>query len=206
MKKHVLLIGIAIVGLGLVGCRGYRSEKPPIHMNPNFDWQSKIKAQKDPQPLPEGVVAWGDSHSFSGAHKRDAFLKEDSRFYLGKEASGAFVSKAPVSVTSELLLRGQERFNIYCAVCHDQTGAGKGLVISRGFTPPPDLADARILAMKDGELFGIISHGVRSMPSYAKQIREEDRWAIVLYVRALQKARTATLADVPADLRSSIKQ
>ncbi len=205
MNKNLILIAVAVVGLSLVGCRGYRSEKPPIHPNPNFDWQAKVKPQRAPQALPEGVVAWGDSHSFSGAHKRDEFLKEDVRFYQGKDGSGAFVAKAPVQVTSELLLRGQERFNIYCAVCHDQTGSGKGLVISRGFAPPPDLVDARILAMKDGELFGIISHGVRTMPPYAKQIREEDRWAIVLYVRALQKARTATLEDVPVDLRSSIK-
>ena len=205
MNKNLILIAVAVAGLSLVGCRGYRSEKPPIHPNPNFDWQSKVKAQTDPKALPEGVVVWGDAHGFSGAHTRDTFLKEDGRFYGGKESSGDFVAKAPVQVTSDLLLRGQERFNIYCAVCHDQTGSGKGLVISRGFAPPPDLADARILAMKDGELFGVISHGIRSMPSYAKQIKEEDRWAIVLYVRALQKARTATLEDVPVDLRSSIK-
>ena len=205
MNKNFILMAVVVLGLGLVGCRGYRSEKPPIHPNPNFDWQPKVKAQRDPKALPEGVVAWGDSHSFSGAHTRDTFLKEDSRFYTGTEASGAFVEKAPIPVTAELLVRGQERFNIYCAVCHDQTGSGKGLVISRGFVPPPDLADARIVAMKDGELFGIISHVVRSMPAYAKQVREEDRWAIVVYVRALQKARNATLEDVPVDLRSSIK-
>lgn len=205
MKKNLILLCLIFVGFALVGCRGYRSEKPPIHPNPNFDWQAKVKPQRDPQPVPEGTVPWGDSHSFSGAHSRAGFLKEDTRFYQGKEASGAFVAQVPVPVTAELISRGQERFNIYCAVCHDQTGSGKGLVISRGFVPPPDLADARILGMKDGELFNIISHGVRSMPSYAKQIREEDRWAIVLYVRALQKARHATIDDVPADLRSSIK-
>ncbi len=205
MNKNLILVCVAIVGLTLTGCRGYRSEKPPIHPNPNFDWQSKVKPQRDPLTVPEGTVAWGDSQSFTGIHKRSEFLKDDNRFYQGKETSGAFVAKAPVAVTSELLLRGQERFNIYCAVCHDQTGAGKGLVISRGFAPPPDLADSRIVDMKDGELFGIISHGVRSMPAYAKQIREEDRWAIVLYVRALQQARNATIENVPVGLRSNIK-
>jgi mono/diheme cytochrome c family protein len=206
MKKQMILVCVAVLGLSLVGCRGYRSEKAPIHPNPNFDWQAKVKAQSEPLSVPEGTVAWGDSESFSGDHLREKFLKEDSRFYRGKEASGAFVEKAPVTVTSEMLLRGQERFNIYCAVCHDQTGSGKGLIISRGFAPPPDLSDPRILAMKDGELFGLISHGVRTMPGYAKQIKnEEDRWAIVLYVRALQKAHNATIEDVPVGLRSNIK-
>jgi len=205
MNKNLILICIAVLGLGLAGCRGYRSEKPPIHPNPNFDWQAKVKPQRGPMTVPAGTVIWGDSGSFSGMHPREEFLKEDSRFYRGTEASGVFVDKAPVAVTAELLVRGQERFNIYCAVCHDQSGSGKGLVISRGFAPPPDLVDARIVGMKDGELFGIISHGVRSMPAYAKQIQEEDRWAIVLYVRALQKARHATVEDVPAGLRSNIK-
>lgn len=205
MNKNLILICVAVLGLSLVGCRGYRSDKAPIHMNPNFDWQAKVKPQRGPLPVPAGTVIWGDPQSFSGVHSREKFLKEDSRFYRGQEASGVFVDKAPVVVTAEMLLRGQERFNIYCAVCHDRAASGKGLVISRGFTPPPDLASERIVAMKDGELFGIISHGVRSMPSYAKQIREEDRWAIVLYVRALQKARNATLENVPAGLRSNIK-
>jgi len=205
MNKNLILICIAVLGLSLVGCRGYRSEKAPIHPNPNFDWQAKVKAQRGPLTVPAGTVAWGEFDSFVDSQSREKYLKEDSRFYRGTEASGVFVDKAPVAVTSELLTRGQERFNIYCAVCHDQSGSGKGLIISRGFAPPPDFANERIIGMKDGELFGIISHGVRSMPAYAKQIQEEDRWAIVLYVRALQKARHATVEDVPAGLRSNIK-
>lgn len=202
---YVLVIGVVFGGVLLTGCRGYRSEKPPIHPNPNFDWQAKVKAQKDPQPVPTGTVPWGDTQSFSGTHDRAKFLKEDTSFYHGKDARGAFVAQAPITVSAETLTRGQERYNIYCAACHDQAGTGKGLVVSRGLVPPPDFADPRIVAMRDGELFSIISHGVRTMPAYGKQIGEEDRWTIVVYLRALQLSRNAKLTDVPEDLRATIK-
>jgi mono/diheme cytochrome c family protein len=97
----------------------------------------------------------------------------------------------------KLVARGQERFAIYCAPCHGLTGDGKGIVVckrdkasdpceSRGFPPLPSYEDPRIRQMPDGQLFATISHGVRSMPSYAAQIPTTDRWAIVSYVRALE--------------------
>jgi mono/diheme cytochrome c family protein len=82
--------------------------------------------------------------------------------------------------------RGQQRFNIYCAPCHDMTGSGKGMVVQRGMAPPPTFHDDRIRHMPDGQMFATISHGVRNMPPYNYSIPVNDRWAIVSYVRALE--------------------
>ena len=102
----------------------------------------------------------------------------------------------------KLVKRGQERFNIYCAPCHGQTGDGKGMVVckrerlsdpcqSRGFGPLPSYEDPRIRQMPDGQIFATITHGVRTMPAYGPQIPIQDRWAIVGYVRALEMSQMA---------------
>ncbi len=182
-----LVLCIALIGV-LAGCRGARSEKPPIHINPNLDFQAKFKAQTYSQTPPEGTIPWGTVYSNS-KRPRSFFLKEDDAFYQGKTKTGAYVETIPIQVTPELMARGQERFMIYCSMCHDKAGTGQGPVIKRGFVPPPNFTDPRILAYKDGQFFDVITHGIRNMPSYKKQICEEDRWAIIAYVRALQKSR-----------------
>ncbi len=191
-KSKVTVFTVIMLGCMMVisgGCRGYRTEKTPFHLNPNMDFQSKFNAQRLSLPVPEGTVAWGkESVSTSNESRRDA-LKENSIFYRGKTESGSWVTRIPVPVNQALLTRGQERYDIYCSVCHDRTGSGQGMVVKRGFLPPPMLWDPRVVAYTDGELFTIISDGIRNMPAYGKQISEKDRWAIVSYVRALQKSR-----------------
>ncbi|NBV41702.1 cytochrome c, partial [bacterium] len=166
---------------------------------------AKVKAQKMPLTPVEGTVAWGQGPITKDNQSRPEFLKEDSAYYFGTTESGEMVSKAPIRVDHDVMKRGQERYNIYCAACHNRVGTGQSPVISRGFVPPPDLADPRLVAERDGYIFGVITNGIRNMPSYKKQIPESDRWAIVVYVRALQKARTATVADVPQDRRNNLK-
>jgi mono/diheme cytochrome c family protein len=170
---------------------------------PDMEVQKKFKAQ-GATPLfadgrmmrvpPYGSVAQGT-------------LREDPRYYLGMidPEDSTFVTRAPVAVTEELLARGRDRFNIYCAPCHDRTGEGRGLVAARGLVPPPAFWDPRVMAYKDGEIFNLISAGVRTMPGYAAQIPVADRWAIVTYVRALQRAHTATLDDVPPARRGDLR-
>ncbi|MGA7121794.1 MAG: cytochrome c, partial [Polyangiaceae bacterium] len=108
--------------------------------------------------------------------------------------------------------RGQERFGIYCAPCHGQTGDGKGMVVckrdkpsdpceSRGFPPLPSYEDPRLRQMPDGQLFATISHGVRTMPAYGAQIPIPDRWAIVSYVRALQLSQMAQAKPSQPELK-----
>jgi len=197
MKKQFFAILILTSAL-LVGCRGIQTEKAPFHINPNMDFQAKYKAQHYSQNPPENTAVYGSNSISTEGDTREQFLKSDTRYYQGKNSDGTWVSRVPISVSSKELARGQERYNIYCAVCHDETGAGKGMVVKRGFTPPPTLWDARVLGYNDGQLFDVISNGIRTMPAYRKQISEKDRWSIVLYVRALQAAQSGSLSDVPA--------
>ncbi len=185
---------ILIVGLSLTGCRGWLTDKPPVHINPNMDWQAKIKPQTSPMTPPEGTVPWGRGDAFVNPGRRNVFLIENE---------GSLT--LPVPVTLSFVERGKERYGIYCAVCHDGTGSGRGTVVKRGFVLPPNFSDPRILALSDGDIFKVISDGVRNMPAYRKQIPERDRWAIVAYVRTLQKMRTATLRDVPEEMKNQLE-
>ncbi|MBT5955095.1 cytochrome c [bacterium] len=186
------------------GCRGWRTEKNPFHLNPNMDWQSKFKTQKLTDEIPHGTVAWGRGAVFSENKSVPEMLGE-APLYTGRTEDGAFLASIPLKVDAKLLEKGEERYNIYCAVCHDRTGAGNGIVVQRGFVKPPSLSDDRVRAFKDGEIFSVITEGVRTMPSYSKQIDAEDRWAIVSYVRALQKMNNASINDVPENLKYLLK-
>lgn len=201
IKPGILLAGLVVLSIVISGCRGNRSEKPAIHLNPNMDIQSKITAQTKPITPPQDTVPWGVNPD----DRADA-LAADPVYYRGQTTSGDWVSSVPVTVNAALLDRGQDRFNIYCAACHDRSGTGNGPVVQRGFTPPPKLSDPRVIAYRDGQIFDIISHGIRSMPGHDKQIPVEDRWAIVAYVRAIQKMNTATIQDVPESQRSAISK
>jgi mono/diheme cytochrome c family protein len=111
----------------------------------------------------------------------------------------------PLPVDAALLARGQERFDIYCAVCHDRTGSGKGIIALRTGWLPTNLLDERARKMNDSELFDVATNGRRTMPAYRFQVPERDRWAIIAYVRALQRAATGTLKDVPPELRPEVR-
>eukprot|EP01051_Picozoa_sp_SAG22_P016812 SAG22_NODE_2460_length_2546_cov_1.366980_2_plen_207_part_00 len=198
-----ILILICLVFL--TGCRAWNSDKPAVHVNPNFDWQAKYKPQQLAMKSPDGVVPWGSENSYFFTEKRADALQSDSRFYRGKTSTGQWIRKIPVAVTEKLLLRGQEQYNIYCAVCHTKTGNGTKSVISKRGWVVPDITMTSSRQKRDGELYDIVSHGIRSMPGYAKQIDFEDRWAIVSYVRALQAASKTTLNNVPSHLRDKIK-
>ncbi len=194
-----LLIAAAALAL-VAGCRGGVSSDPPVHVVGDMDWQPKYQPEEASpifqdgramRPLVEGTVAQGH-------------LDEDDAFYRGKQGD-TFVAKAPVEVDEKLIQRGQDRFNIYCTPCHDKSGSGHGMVVKRGFPPPVDLASDRVRGLPDGEIFNVITHGVRNMPSYRKQIPVEDRWAIVTWVRVLGHSQHGSVNDVPADMKSRIE-
>lgn len=194
-----LVIAVCIVGLA--GCvREMPSEKPPVHVNPNMDSQQRYDAQSASSffadgatmrtPVP-GTVAQG-------------MLHDDAVYYTGLIDTTP-VAESPVPVTMALLRRGQDRYNIYCSPCHSRAGDGQGIMIARGYIPPPSFHDERILSVGDGHIFNVITNGIRNMPAYKAQIPVEDRWAIVAYVRALQRSRQGTISDVPPELRGSVK-
>jgi len=191
-----------IIGLALSGCTRERtSESAPIHLVPDMDNQGKYKAQSKSEffadgstmRLPvEGTIARGQ-------------LRDDPAYYTGKNAQGQYTDN-PNEITMELMERGRDQYNIYCSPCHSRVGDGRGIMIQHEYLPPPSFSDDRILKMKDGNIFEIISNGVRNMPSYAHQVNVDDRWAIIAYLRALQRSRTATASDVPLDFQDETEQ
>jgi mono/diheme cytochrome c family protein len=191
-----------MAALALVGCEGATSRNPPIEVFPDMDRQGKPKPQGETElfsdkrasrPPVAGTVARG-------------FLKEDDVYSTGL-VNGMYVGKNPEPINADLVKLGQARFNTYCSPCHDRTGSGNGIVAikSQGSWLPTSLLADRVRAMNDGEVFNVISNGRRSMPPYKNQVIEKDRWAIVAYVRALQRAAASTAGDVPSDRQSQLK-
>ncbi len=118
---------------------------------------------------------------------------------------GVWAPRAPMPVTADLLLRGRERYDIFCAVCHDRAGTGRGMIVQRGFRQPQAFHVARLVDAPDGYFFDVITNGFGVMPSYASQIPVGDRWAITTYIRALQLSQNARLTDVPPAARLALK-
>jgi mono/diheme cytochrome c family protein len=193
----------ALIALTLVaaGCRGEPSDEPPIHLIGDMDWQPKFQAQEATpffpdgramRPLVEGTVARGQ-------------LRDDDAYWRGRIDEKTFVAKAPIDVDEKTIARGQERFGIYCTPCHDKAGSGHGIAVQRGFPPPIDLTGDRVRGMADGEIFDVITNGVRNMPSYRKQIPVQDRWSIVTWVRVLGHSQHASVRDVPPEMQGRIE-
>lgn len=188
----------------LVGCRGRQSEAPPIHPNLNMDFQERFNAQ-DGNPLfddgaamrrpPTGTVARGQ-------------LRDSSELYRGRTPGGRYVDRIPIAVNRQVLVRGQDRYNIYCAPCHGETGAGDGMIMrgDYGYTPANSYHTDRLREVTDGYLYDVITTGVRNMPSYAHQVPVRDRWAIVAYIRALQRSQNTRGEDLPESLQIRIEE
>jgi mono/diheme cytochrome c family protein len=103
----------------------------------------------------------------------------------------------PFPVTQQVLQRGQERYNIYCSVCHGMTGYGDGMIVRRGFRRPPSYHDPRLRDAPVGHFFDVITNGWGAMPDYSSQIPVQDRWAIIAYIRALQLSQQVPVEQVP---------
>jgi hypothetical protein len=131
-------------------------------------------------------------------------LREDEAFYNGKIGTNLLVV-FPLPITHDVLLRGQERFNIYCSPCHGRTGEGNGMIPQRGFPPPPSYHIDRLRQAPVGHFFDVITHGYGVMYPYAARVEPRDRWAIAAYIRVLQASRNATIADVPEQLRAQLE-
>jgi len=194
--------------VGLTGCaRGCTSGRPPIHLNPSMDDQPKVLAQT------------GSDFFFNGASMREPVpgtvpiggLKEDVAFFTGKGADGHFVATIPVPVNETLVERGHDRFRIYCQPCHDARGDGKGILFQRGNVPTTSLHQETILKYPDGQIFDVITNGKGLMAGYRWPIPPADRWAIVAYVRELERKRLAgpagasASAKAPADKPAGVK-
>jgi len=123
------------------------------------------------------------------------YLKEDELLHFGK-MNGKFADVFPFPVTEKVLERGEERYNIYCSVCHDRAGYGKGMVVQRGFPAPASLHTEKLRNQPAGYFVDVMTRGFGRMASYARQIKPEDRWAVAAYIRALQFSQNARLQEI----------
>jgi mono/diheme cytochrome c family protein len=195
MKLSKANISVLLLsGLFMLSCRGQISEKPPIHPNPNMDFQERFNAQETNsffennmamRPPVEGTIARGH-------------LKQDDAYFEGLDENGNLVEDIPVEVTRDFIYRGKERYDIYCSVCHGGTGNGRGVIMTGqyGYVPAPSFHTDLIRNMPDGHFYSAITNGIRTMPSYATQIKVEDRWAIVAYIRALQRSQNVPESEM----------
>lgn len=193
---------VTVLAVGILGFRGCTSQRPPLEVFPDMDRQGKYRPQAESsffadgrtdRPLPAGVVARGS-------------LRSDAAVYQGKAANGDWVKGIPssIEIDARFLQRGKERYMIYCAPCHGSLGDGNGITKSYGMGATPTYHDDRMRKMADGEIYNTITNGKNTMLSYADKIEPSDRWAVVAYVRALQRAQTGTVADVPASHKAEL--
>jgi mono/diheme cytochrome c family protein len=180
------LLGAAAV---LSGCRQDMHDQPKYKP---FQQSSFWPDQRSSRPLVDGTVARGK-------------LKTDTKLWKGRNADGSFVNELPVPVTRDLLLRGQQRFAIYCTPCHGRAGDGEGMVVQRGFKHPPTYHSDKLRQQPVGYIYDVITNGFGAMASYASRVPMQDRWAIVAYVRVLQFSQNATIDDVPEADRAQIQ-
>jgi len=220
-----LLFTIALVAI--FGFRGQKSTGPPLEVFPDMVRQQKVPAQAPlnffadgrgsrapvagtmpigyemPKPqtiaTPTTAVAMPDVHSRLG-------VSVGTDYYDTGKMGDRWGTGIPVEVTRELMERGQQRFNITCAMCHGATAAGNGITKQYGLATVVSLQDERIRKMADGEIFNTITNGKNTMMAYGPNIMVADRWAIIAYLRALQRSQNAAIVDVPPEHQAELEK
>ena len=199
---YLILLLVVVSVVSVAGFRGSDSRRPPMEIFPDMKRQPRLRPQK-PNPffadhrssrLPvPGTIARGSPF-------------EDIPVNTGRvPGTTNWVETNPLPVTAELLARGHERFIIYCSRCHSEVGDGNGITTKFGMLRAGNFHDPRIIRMADGEIFNTVTAGKNQMPSYASQVTVTDRWAVIAYIRALQRSRLGTLDDVPEEIRPTLK-
>jgi mono/diheme cytochrome c family protein len=173
----------------LTACRQQMAEQPRYDpLEPSTFWADGQSAR----PLVEGTVARGE-------------LRDNEQFYAGGSAN-AIAIDVPIPITMETLRRGQERYNIYCAPCHDRVGTGNGMIVQRGFPRAASYHTEILRKQPVGHFFRVMTQGFGAMPSYAAQVPVADRWAIIAYIRALQLSQNASVDDVAPEFRAKMQE
>jgi len=202
MRTLAALVGFVVLSLFATGCRRDMQDQPK--MKPFRSSSFFRDGLSGRQPV-EGTVARG-------------YLREDTAFFTGKKSGTASTTTAsstpasaknaypddvdtfPFAVNDEIVKRGQERYNIFCSVCHGKTGNGDGMIVRRGYRRAASFNDDRLRQAPVGHFFDAITNGWAAMPAYAPQIPVQDRWAIIAYIRALQLSQqtAAAASSTPA--------
>ena len=227
MLRAFLLISllITLAGVAVLGFRGEKTTNEPWELFPDMVRQMKVRAQsplkffadgRGPRLPINGTVPIGyempprNVNDAGGPPAGSAEMMMPRGFSVGTDYANTgkmgtnWGTGIPVPVTPELIQRGQQRFNITCAMCHGATAAGNGITKSYGLATVVTLQDDRIRKMADGEIFNTITNGKNTMLAYGPTIMVSDRWAIIAYLRALQRSQGATAADVPPEHRAEL--
>lgn len=183
------LIGASALLVSVAACRQDMHDQPKYTALQESDFFADGQASR---PLVANTVARGQ-------------LNEDTLLTAGKEGT-AVATVFPFPVTDQVMARGQERFDVFCAPCHGRTGMGDGMIVRRGYRRPPALGEQRLIDAPVGHIFDVVTNGFGAMPDYAEQIPVPDRWAIAAYVRALQLSTHASVEDVPAADRGKLDE
>ena len=174
MRINLIILSVLL----LTGCfRGSKFENTPIHLNPNMDNQQKYRSLEESNFFEDGSTM---RKPIEGTIAR-GMIAENHSYISGKNDDNSYLINNPVELTAEILNRGQDRYNIYCSVCHSQVGNGKGIVTQYDYPViPANLHDQRIREQADGEMYNTIVYGLRSMPAYGYQLNTEDVWSCKL--------------------------
>jgi len=223
LRAFILIsVLITIAAVAVLGFRGEKTTNEPWEIFPDMVRQMKVRAQaplnffadgRGPRMPINGTVPIGYEMPKPGTNPAVA---GDASMWHGFSVGTDYIDTGkmgnnwgtgiPVPVTPELIQRGRERFNITCAMCHGQTAAGNGITKQYGLATVVTLQDDRIRKMADGEIFNTITNGKNTMMAYGPTIMVSDRWAIIAYLRALQRSQNATAVDVPPEHRADLEK
>jgi len=223
MLRGFLLISLllTLAGVAVLGFRGEKTTNEPWELFPDMVRQMKVRAQAPLQFFADGrgprlpingtvPIGYEMPKSETSPATAGAQVMPSHGFSVGTDYADTgkmgnnWGTGIPVPVTPELIERGRQRFNITCVMCHGATAAGNGITKQYGLATVVTLQDDRIRKMADGEIFNTITNGKNTMMAYGPTIMVADRWAIIAYLRALQRSQGATVADVPPEHRADL--
>lgn len=207
---------LLLVIISVMGFRGCKSSRTPLELFPDMDRQPKRMGQAEfaffadgrvDRPKVPGTVPASTEMGETYPHlEAPGAFEEDRYFASGRDESGEFGDGLPIDITNVAMSRGEDYYNRFCTVCHGLTGDGNGVMKDPryGFATIASLLDQRIADQPDGEIFNTITWGRNTMGPYGAKLRPQERWEVVLYMRALQRAANATIEDVPAERRGEL--
>jgi hypothetical protein len=212
--------------IAVAGFRGTSFTKPPIEIFPDMDRQPKVKPQsvsnffadgRSDRPVPPNTVHRGIGDVSQTPLARvdggvqvvsatPVWTGDNVEYNTGRDAAGQWVRGFPMPfvINREMMMRGKDRYQIFCSACHGALGDGNGITRTYGMNAVPTYHDERIRTMANGEIFNTITHGKGLMGAYNDKLPVEDRWAVILYLRALQRAANGTVDDVPVGARKDL--
>jgi mono/diheme cytochrome c family protein len=205
---RILIAAAALLSLLFTGCgEQWMADQPrydTFEASPLFD--DGLSAR----PLVPGTVSRGmlrdDSMLFTGRVGESIDLGEVAGVFSGVRLEAPYTDTFPFELNSQVLRRGQERYNIFCVVCHGYTGYGNGRIVERGYVRPPSYHEERLRKAPVGHFFDVITNGYGAMPMYRAEVPPRDRWAIIAYIRALQASQRVPESELTPKDRQAIRK